>query len=632
MANDNEDPMDIEKTVVQTVSERKGYTLAVGLSLGQYRIVRPLGRGGMGEVYEAEHTTLGRRYALKLLPADFDRSPEALDRFRREARVMANLEHPNIIRVDDFGEADGRYWLRMELAEGLSPSEVGDRRAEADGSEDGRIVTLADLAEAYGGRLPQETLLPILRQVLQALDYAHGRGAVHRDLKPGNILLTAGTREKRGAVSAVVETCTAKISDFGLVKLIGEEWMQSMVKLSVQRSMSMGDARTIGVGSDPEGSSTRSMLGTYEYMSPEQKRGEEADARSDLYAVGLMCYRLLTGRANVLKLPSRIDAELFPAWDDFVEQALEEEPGQRLQSAKEGLRLLEKVEKGLEGVRQKERQGKESFSHGDPERKITDEPLDLKKAEIERAAGDVQMVDLGGGVKLELVWCPPGTFMMGSPLSEARRNSDEMQHRVTLTKGFWMGKYEVTQAQWEAVMGNNPSLFMDADKNAPVERVSWNDCQTFVRKLNERIPGGGFRLPTEAEWEYACRAGTATASHYGDDLDATMANFDGRYPYGDGRKGKYRGTTVRVGSFRPNAWGLYDMHGNVWEWCEDGCEAYPSGSVTDPVGHGSDPFRVVRRGGSWYDFARNCRSANRSRSDPGNRISNLGLRLARDPQ
>lgn len=245
--------------------------------------------------------------------------------------------------------------------------------------------------------------------------------------------------------------------------------------------------------------------------------------------------------------------------------------------------------------------------------------------------GDIQTVDLGGGVKLELVWCPPGTFMMGSPSGEDGRWDDETRHEVTLTKGFWMGKYEVTQAQWEAVMGSNPSFFKNAGRTVPVECVSWDDCQEFVRRLNARIPGGRFRLPTEAEWEYACRAGTTTAFHYGNVLDASMANFVGNYPYGNGRKGEYRVKPMPVGSFRPNDWGLYDMHGNVQEWCADWYGEYPSGSVTDPLGSGSGSSRILR-GGSWDINARHCRSANRNRSTPGFRFSNLGLRLARDPQ
>jgi formylglycine-generating enzyme required for sulfatase activity len=240
------------------------------------------------------------------------------------------------------------------------------------------------------------------------------------------------------------------------------------------------------------------------------------------------------------------------------------------------------------------------------------------------ATGQSRTVDLGGGVSLELVWIPADTFTMGSPSGEANRGNDETQHRVKLTKGFWMGKYEVTQEQWQAVMGSNPSHFKGS-KN-PVEQVSWDDCQSYIQQLNRKVQGVGFRLPTEAEWEYACRAGTTTAFHYGNDLDASLANFDGNYPYGNGRKGEYRRKTVPVGSFKPNAFGLYDMHGNVWEWCQDWYGAYPSGAVTDPAGPGAGSSRVLR-GGSWNNNARNCRSANRNNNDPGNRNNNIGFRV-----
>ncbi|MGI5868461.1 MAG: formylglycine-generating enzyme family protein [Kiritimatiellia bacterium] len=242
--------------------------------------------------------------------------------------------------------------------------------------------------------------------------------------------------------------------------------------------------------------------------------------------------------------------------------------------------------------------------------------------------GEVRKVVLAPGVEIEMVWCPAGTFMMGSPEDEAGRDDDETRHEVALTKGFWIGKHEVTQRQWEAVMGEPPSWFKNAGPDAPVEEVSWDDCQKFIEKVNAPVPGGGFRLPTEAEWEYACRAGTATAFHYGNDLDSTLANFDGNYPYGNGRKGEYRRTTVRVGSFRPNAWGIHDMHGNVWEWCEDGYGDYPSGSVVDPRGPGSGAHRVCC-GGSWNGSARRCRSAYRLRVAPGSSLGILGLRLAR---
>ena len=257
---------------------------------------------------------------------------------------------------------------------------------------------------------------------------------------------------------------------------------------------------------------------------------------------------------------------------------------------------------------------------------VTEERLSI--APQKRPAGDAETVVLPGNVPLDLVWCPPGTFWMGSPNDEVGRGDSETRHRVTLTRGFWMGKYPVTQEQWEAVMGagTNPSHFKGAE--LPVEQVSWEDSQVFLEKVNALASGGGFRLPTEAEWEYACRAGTETAFCYGNRLDATMANFDGNYPYGGGGTGVYRQKTTRVGMFKPNGWGLYDMHGNVWEWCQDWYGGFSVGAEIDPTGAASGSRRVLR-GGSWIHVASRCRSAYRGGDAPSSRNDNLGFRVAR---
>jgi formylglycine-generating enzyme len=285
-----------------------------------------------------------------------------------------------------------------------------------------------------------------------------------------------------------------------------------------------------------------------------------------------------------------------------------------------------------EAARQAEIQRKaEAERQAEERRRAEREAAARRKAEEEAAKArprhkDVEVIDLGGGVKLEMVYIEPGTYNRGSPAGEKGRDSDETQHRVTLTKGYWMGKHEVTQEQWERVMGTNPSRFKGA-KN-PVEQVSWEDCQRFIQELNRRISGGGFRLPTEAEWEYACRAGATGPFAFGDCLGTSEANYDGNYPMDGCRKGQYRQRTLPVGSLRANAWGLYDMHGNVWEWCQDWYGSYPSGAVTDPPGPGSGESRVYR-GGCWFYIARYCRSAFRYGGPPGNRNNNLGLRLAR---
>ena len=241
-------------------------------------------------------------------------------------------------------------------------------------------------------------------------------------------------------------------------------------------------------------------------------------------------------------------------------------------------------------------------------------------------AGAKKTIKLPGGVTMEFVWCPPGTFMMGSPSNEEGRYDNEKLRRVTLTKGFWLGKYEVTQKQWQSVMGSNPSYFKG--ENLPVERVSWNDCQKFFAKVNAQLNCGA-RLPTEAEWEYACRAGTTTAYFWGNALNGDKANCDGNKPCGTTVKGRFLGRTANVGSYAPNAWGIYDMHGNVCEWCSDWLGDYDL-ETTDPKGPSSGSVRV-RRGQAWDCPAFRCRSAYRCSVAPDSRLNALGFRVALTP-
>ncbi|MFO0926473.1 MAG: bifunctional serine/threonine-protein kinase/formylglycine-generating enzyme family protein [Gemmataceae bacterium] len=240
-----------------------------------------------------------------------------------------------------------------------------------------------------------------------------------------------------------------------------------------------------------------------------------------------------------------------------------------------------------------------------------------------REAGERTTVSLGDGVEMLFVWCPPGTFLMGSPEDEEGRADDETQHKVTLTQGYWLGTHEVTQKQWREVMGDNPSNFKGDD--LPVENVTWDDCQSFCTKLAGKT-GKRFRLPTEAEWEYACRAGTTTPFHFGQTISTDQANYNGTYTYGRGEKGEYRQKTIPEGSFPANAWGLYDMHGNIWEWCQDWYSSHPSGDIKDPPGPSIGDTRVLR-GGSWDDLPRRCRAAFRCRTDPGHRSVDYGCRV-----
>jgi formylglycine-generating enzyme required for sulfatase activity len=255
------------------------------------------------------------------------------------------------------------------------------------------------------------------------------------------------------------------------------------------------------------------------------------------------------------------------------------------------------------------------------------------------------------GMKLALI--PPGKFIMGSPLSEKDRDPDELQHEVIISKPFYLGIYEVTQAEYEKVTGKNPSFFnrkAGGGPDFPVDQVEFPEAEDFCRRLSqfaaEKEAGRVYRLPTEAEWEYACRAGATTSYHCGDALSSKEANIDGRMSYGGatagaggGEKNNFLGKTVKVGSYPPNGFGLYDMHGNVAEWCSDFYDEhyYSASPKEDPKGPakgvlptGFGAFYRVVRGGCWLDDARTCRSAYRFRYMPSDRYRLVGFRVACD--
>ena len=212
-------------------------------------------------------------------------------------------------------------------------------------------------------------------------------------------------------------------------------------------------------------------------------------------------------------------------------------------------------------------------------------------------------------------WIRPGMFTMGSPHTELERNINEEQHQVTLREGFWLAETACTQELWQAVMGNNPSYF-EGDKR-PVEYVSWDDCRAFMDKWNNEITAGGLCFPTEAQWEYACRAGTTTAFSFGETITPNQVNYNGE-------------GTVEVKSLPCNNWGLYEMHGNVYEWCSDWHDEYSNLKTIDPVGTNGS-FRVMR-GGCWGYSSRRVRSAHRLGVHPGNRLILVGFRFCLRPQ
>ncbi len=421
--------------------------------------------------------------------------------------------------------------------------------------------------------LTADELLVVSRLIAQGMQAAHGQGVLHRDLKPANILV-----RKEG------ESWELKIIDFGLALAKGA--------IETSRARAAGEETML----------SRSVAGTLSYAPPEQMGklpGTRPGPYSDVYAFGkTCCYALF----RTTEPRSRHLANLPSELRDLLERCIEHDLEHRHRSFEPVLQVLER----------------------------------------ERRAGDLVTVDVGRGVEMKFAWVPPGTFLMGSPADEPNRLPDETRHYVTLSRGFYLGAYPVTQAQWTAVMGSNPSRFK-GDDNCPVETVSWDDCMTFCRRLSDRL-GRRFRLPTEAEWEYACRAGTTTAFSFGQTASALDAICDcssgagvwGRIDdlvagwLGQGKKSACPERTTPVGSFPPNPWGLYDMHGNVWEWCADWYGPYPEKDVIDPEGARDGTARVVR-GGSWYSYAKNCRSARRESCPPDVSADDGGCRIVLCP-
>lgn len=294
--------MDQDDTLLSPGGGGDRHFLRIGQQIGPYRVVRLLGSGGMGEVYEVVHSDLGSRFALKRIHPDLLSSNEGAQRFRREAQVMARLNHPNIVHVDDFQQADGEAWLRMELVEG------GSLRDKMRGLR--------------GAAFDPCKVSTWIGQILPALEYAHAQGVIHRDLKPENILLDSNG--------------TIRVADFGLVRLADPDWLESRLRETIDTQRSLGDLKTkIDVSQTGR---QGGLLGTYAYMSPEQKQGKPIGPQSDLYAVGLIAFQLLTGEdAPGFSKPSELNPRLNTAWDDWLQRAVHAKPGKRFRSARQML-------------------------------------------------------------------------------------------------------------------------------------------------------------------------------------------------------------------------------------------------------------------------------------------------------
>ena len=615
---------------------------------GKYRIEKTLGQGGFGITYLAMQSGLERHVAIKeffmkdcctrcdgssRVTLGTEGMRGTVERFRekfmKEARNIARLKHPNIVQIIDVFEENGTAYYVMDYAEGGS---------------------LADKVKAQGC-LPEAVATGYIRQVAEALGYVHGQKMNHLDVKPGNIMLT-------GSGSAV-------LIDFGLAKQYD--------------AATGGQTSTTPIGiSEGYAPTEQYKQGGVSTFSPE----------TDIYALGATYFNLLTGvkppsASDVVQdgVPTGELArkKVSRKATDLIVHAMEPRTKDRFHSIAEFLQALpgEPVADntkrgGLAGNTQTEEKtvvvellkpereekknstskpaaaalqagaakaGARTAGKAKPTRKLGDVVVAVVVAILAGAGiwfalgrgtsdglpDEVANIDATyasgvltvEGVRYKMVPVAGGTFMMGAADDDNDVYDDEYPaHKVTLSS-YYIGTTEVTQALWEAVMGRNPSNFKG--DNLPVENVSWDDCQEFILELN-RLTGKQFRLPTEAEWEYAARGGNRSKGY----KYSGSNNLDKVAWYGEDWR---TDSTHPVGKKQPNELGLYDMSGNVWEWCADWYGGYSSGAQTDPTGPGSGSYRVFR-GGSWGGGAGFCRSSSRCDDTPDFRYYYLGLRLA----
>ena len=607
-----------------TVCEECGTQL---LLVDRYRAIKMLGQGGFGRTFLAvdEFKPSKPRCVIKqFLPCVKGKKglEKAAKLFAQEAVRLDQLgQHDQIPELLACFSQENHQYLIQEFIDGENLAEELERK----------------------GVFNEEQIREVLNDMLSVLEFVHANQVIHRDIKPENII----RRSSDGKLILV---------DFGAAKAT------EGVDLKV----------------------TGTIIGSVAYVAPEQAVGKPTFA-SDLYSLGATCLHLLT---NIEPTDLFDVAEGEWMWREYLEdndisyelsrvldKLVEGATRRRFESVKEVIAALDCGGSSVQPQRvysprpprrnparthsiSKHRLGSTSrkSGHRTSSRKTTgaNSKLQLKIVEFDvvtleqnnrvvigrnsglqlnrrRSKAKYITLDLGKGISMDLIGIPGGEFGMGSSEQELERGSEESPQHLVKIRPFLFGKYSVTQSQWRAIMGSNPSRFTDHEESdhKPVEKVSWFDCVEFCKKLSE-IVGRELRLPTEAEWEYACRGRTKTPFYFGETINTELANYNGEYIYGKGKIGEYRHQTTKVGSFPANIFGLYDMHGNVAEWCADTWHDNYQGAPTDGSAWSSNRRRDARilRGGSWLHLPGSCRSAHRLRSSPDSKSDAFGFRIA----
>ena len=643
--------------------------LPVGAVLRDFTIQAVIGHGGFGIVYRAGHNELDLTVAIKeYLPVELavregatvqprsgtDRKDfeDGLRRFRDEAQALIDFDsHPSIVSCREFFRANGTAYLVMAYEEGQSLAELLASR-----ESEGRPFTESDL-------------LAVMTPVLEGLARVHAAGVLHRDIKPSNILIRRSDGRPVLIDFGAAKQAAAKYTKSQAPYTEGYAALEQVAdtgKLGPWTDMYGVGAvmwRMVAGGNRPwepphpvrvELRSHAVVDDTEDPMPPARDLGRGRFAPRLLESID-RCLRL---RGSERIQGSRELLEVLRGGSDQSVSAVSVEASEPPTKPAVAVGMGEKSGSGpmvpepRHGRRWAGWWGQGSRKHpwvrdwdalaggvedpgfataaqvyiaryqGIPEAGVwvaRAEGLMAKLRELEAAGRTRHEVGKSwtSSMGMEFMWIPAGRFQMGSPEDEEGRYRSELQHEVRICVGYWMKKYEVTQGEWEVVMGTEPSCLDELNSQCPVELVSWFDAEEFIRRLNGREPGKGYRyrLPTEAEWEYAARAGT-TGSRYGelDEIAWHKANS---------------GLTLHpVGEKRANAWGLHDMLGNVFEWTADWYGEYPSGLVTDPQGP-STGSRRVKRGGGWGSTAGDVRSADRNSHAPGRHSFGLGFRLVR---